>query len=381
MLPAATPRVFVSSVVDGYTSFRQAARLGIEAAGGVPILVNEDFPALSASSRNTCLDAIDSCDILLLLIGARGGWSTPSGLLVVEEEYRRARTRNLQTLVLVQDTPQDEAARRLTAQVSDYVDGNFRTKYRDEADLEQQVKRALEPLIMVYRTPLMDPAKLQQLFDHPYRVREHASLRIALAPERQEEVIDPLRLESEAFVHELHAVGHQRSIQLFSYQRSKDQSVEHNHLVIHQASTNDRRDIVEDVRLEVHESGLVVIDSNVTGRVRRGANNGLLDIWVVATEDVESVLQTDFRFAHALYDLIDPYKRHHQFRYNTALVGRGHRNLVRNPQEQQTNSMNMSGDNKPLVAYPEPRQIARDTLGHSDDEARRVISSFVRQWR
>ncbi len=37
-------------------------------------LVNEDFPSQAGSSRNTCLDAIDSCDIFLLVIGGRGGW-------------------------------------------------------------------------------------------------------------------------------------------------------------------------------------------------------------------------------------------------------------------------------------------------------------------
>jgi ABC-type branched-subunit amino acid transport system substrate-binding protein len=44
--------VFVSSVIDGFQTFREAARAAIEAAGGEPVLVNEDFPSLAASSRN-----------------------------------------------------------------------------------------------------------------------------------------------------------------------------------------------------------------------------------------------------------------------------------------------------------------------------------------
>lgn len=38
----ADPRVFVSSVVEGFEDYREAAREGIEAAGGEPVLVNED---------------------------------------------------------------------------------------------------------------------------------------------------------------------------------------------------------------------------------------------------------------------------------------------------------------------------------------------------
>lgn len=58
-------RVFVSSVIEGFAEYRQAARSGIEQAGGEAVLVNEDFPSQTSSSRNTCLDAIDSCDVFL----------------------------------------------------------------------------------------------------------------------------------------------------------------------------------------------------------------------------------------------------------------------------------------------------------------------------
>ena len=79
-------RVFVSSVVDGFETFRQSAREGILAAGGEPVLVNEDFPSLSLSPRNACLDAVESSDVVVSIIGAWGGWTTPSGKLVVDEE-------------------------------------------------------------------------------------------------------------------------------------------------------------------------------------------------------------------------------------------------------------------------------------------------------
>src|SRR5580698_7863359 len=105
-------RVFVSSVVEGFAEYRQAARNGIEQAGGEGILVNEDFPSQASSSRNTCLDAIDSCDVFLLVLGARGGWKTPSGRLVIEEEFEHARARKLPVLVFFEDAPRDAEAQR-----------------------------------------------------------------------------------------------------------------------------------------------------------------------------------------------------------------------------------------------------------------------------
>src|ERR1700732_549738 len=99
------PRVFVSSVVEGFAEYRQAARNGIAEAGGEAVLVNEDFPSQASSSRNTCLDAIDSCDIFLVVVGARGGWKTPSGRLGVGEEFAHARARKIPALVFLEDVP------------------------------------------------------------------------------------------------------------------------------------------------------------------------------------------------------------------------------------------------------------------------------------
>ena len=116
-------RVFVTLVIDGFDAFRQAAREGIVAAGGKPVLVNEDFPSLVTSSRNACLDAVESSDFLVSIIGHGGGWTTPSGRLVVEEEYDHAVARKRPVLVFIQNTNRDAAAERFARRVSDCVDG------------------------------------------------------------------------------------------------------------------------------------------------------------------------------------------------------------------------------------------------------------------
>jgi len=66
------PRVFVSSVIEGFEDYRQAAKNGIIDAGGDPVLV-EDFPSSSVSPRTACLDGVHSCDVIVIIVGERGG--------------------------------------------------------------------------------------------------------------------------------------------------------------------------------------------------------------------------------------------------------------------------------------------------------------------
>ncbi|MDD5681315.1 MAG: DUF4062 domain-containing protein, partial [Candidatus Omnitrophica bacterium] len=122
------PRVFVSSVIDGFTEYREAARRGIINAGGEPVLV-EDFPSLALSPRNVCLDGVVSCDVFVVIVGPRGGSVSPSGRLVVEEEYEEARRRKIHILAFIQNTKQDERAESLAGKLSDYVDGGFRQTF------------------------------------------------------------------------------------------------------------------------------------------------------------------------------------------------------------------------------------------------------------
>lgn len=96
------PRVFVSSVMEGYGDYREAARLGIQQAGCDPVLA-EDLPAQASSPRNACLDGVQSSDALVLLLGARYGWLAPSGRSATEEEYEEARRRQIPILIFVQD--------------------------------------------------------------------------------------------------------------------------------------------------------------------------------------------------------------------------------------------------------------------------------------
>jgi hypothetical protein len=171
------PRVFVSSVIEGFAEYRKAARAGIDQAGCEAVLVNEDFPSQASSSRNTCLDGIDSCDIFLLVIGGRGGWKTPSGRLVVEEEFEHARARKLPVLVFLEDVSRDADAQRLAKSLSDYVDGHFRVTFTGAAALARQIERSLRAITDTRNNEPMDhdPIAAHLVKPHTARRRKRCS--------------------------------------------------------------------------------------------------------------------------------------------------------------------------------------------------------------
>lgn len=365
-------RVFVSSVIDGFQQFRQAARQGILAAGGEPVLVNEDFPSMAASSRNVCLDAVASCDYLLSIVGERGGWTAPSGKLVVEEEFEEAAKHKIPVFAFVQAAKRDADGDRFEKRLSEFVHGGFRTTFNNPDELRSAVESALAQL-------LSNPSSrrtMQSLADYflkPYSVPQTTMLRFVLMPVRDEEVIDPVRLRSTEFLARVYEIGHSLQVHLFSYERPKNTSVESASLLITQTNPNSRHGEGEHVRLQMAESGDLVIDVNVTGRVERSGSFGMGDSAVVPIEAIEEVMGTCFAFTAALYDDIDRFGRHQQFGFNVALSGLGYRTLERNPQPRSSYTMSMRNGDSVVVAHDEPRIIGRSDLKQPVNEIGRAI--------
>lgn len=374
------PRVFVSSVVDGFEEYREAARQGIEAAGGEPVLVNEDFPAQPDSPRNACLDAVDSCDIYLAIIGERGGWTAPSGRLVVEEEYDRARGSNLRPLVFLKNVERDDDAEQLVHKMSDYVTGRFRVEFDSPEQLENEVQQALELIIDTHKSAQIDMVTVQQGVEEPYRFQNDASLRFALSPVRQEEVVDPVFLESEDFEDLIYGIAHHRDLRLLEYEKSKQRSFEGNAVVFSQRST-DRGRGAEDTRIEIRESGLIVIDLNISARARTDDSTGMATM-TVSLDEVRSLLEPCFLFSSALYDEIDEYERYHEFAYNVALVV-GHRAIEeqKDPNRRSVQVPMGRSRGEAFIAFDEPRTISRSDLKNPRDEIERVSTLLRRKSR
>lgn len=381
MAPVTKPRVFLSSVVDGFEQERQVSRSAVLAAGCDPILVNEDFPSLPVSSRNACLDAVESCDAFLLVVGARGGWLTPSGLLVVEEEYHHARSLGLPVVVVLAETDRDPQAARFVEELSDYVSGHFRRTYRSLSELAQVVEDSAREIARMVDLPFGDLASVEAEATREPAIEGEASVRLVVASERDEEVIDPARLQSREFRELIYRVGHDPAVGLFDFERRKNRAIEGDFLVVTQTSERRSRETVDDVQLKVGERGTVVVEANATGWVCREAeSHGTLDSFVIAYEDIVARLETSFRFVASLMGELDRYERHQRFTYQVTLLGVGYRTLEKSPRPRNSYTLrSVFGEDRPIVVLPQPRVVPRGALVAPAEEIRRVMALLERR--
>ena len=373
------PRVFVSSVIDGFEDHRKTAREAILSAGGEPILV-EDFSGLAVSPRNACLDGVASCDIFIVIVGSRGGWPAPSGTLVVEEEYEEARRRKLPVLAFIQNCERDREAERLAEQLSDYVEGVFRPTYNDLPELRKAVEHALSPLIRGFAKRGSAAPMIEEKLENPHRIYSETCLRFVLAPERTDELIDPVSLESPSLSKELLRIGHDDRVELFSYTWPKKTEVGVAEIVITQSEEGYRRGGTDWVRLELTTHGMIVIDQNVTGRPTEGHQDDFAGAMAVIERDVVDAIGKSFAFVNAFFSGRDPYKRYARIVYNVALSGLGHRTMMAEPVRSGSYTLGSVGDD-PVKAFDIPRPIVRADLENPREEVAAVMSLFRRRLR
>lgn len=372
-----TPRVFVSSVIEGFEEFRKAAKNGIIAAEGEPVLV-EDYPSFGVSPRNACLDGVASSDIFITVVGSRGGWLAPSGKLVVEEEYEEARRYHLHILAFVQTIERDQQAESFVIKLSDYVEGMFRQTFITPDELQKAVEKALMPIIQHNKNPEVNMNMVDEKLRNPYKIHNEASMRFLLMPERVDEFIDPVSLESPALKHQLLEIGHFPQVELFSYERPKKIELEMSSIVILQSEEGRYRDIVEEVRVELTTEGLLVIDANVTGCVARGQPHDLMGSMVIVEEDISSKLKKCFAFAGGFFQSKDPFKRYGRMIYNVALSGIGMRTLMSKPTQRGSYSMGNHGD-EVIIAFDKPRFIIRESLISPEKEIEATLTLLSRR--
>lgn len=374
------PRVFISSVIQGFDAFREAARRGVLTGGGEPVLVNEDVPSQPDSSRNVCLDLVHSSDAVVLLIGSQGGWVTPSGKTVVEEEVSEARRLGKPLLVFLQDVSEhDNAAARLAAEVSDYISGYYRRTFREPIELEEQVTVGVREITKTLALPKSSPSEVRKVLESAVKRSTDAIVRIVVAPVRHEEVIPPSRLEAPELLNTLYRLGHDPTIALFAYEYPKQARRSGDQLVVVQNPGYRDVPIGSDVEVTITERGMVTIDVSVTGSSgQRSWENS--NTFEVATAALQNAIMKGMRFTGAVFADQDPYQRHHAFLVDIALVNLGYRTIQEtlSPPSGSHQVRMHSGDRDVIIAWLDPRVIQRRDLTESADVAERAVIGLRR---
>jgi hypothetical protein len=367
-------RVFVSSVIDGFEEYRKAAADGIELAGCEAVMV-ERFPALAASPRNACLDGVQASDACIVIVGSRGGWTTPSGALAVEEEFDEAQRRAIPILVFLQQVERDEQAVRLERRLSDYVAGQFRKTFMSAEDLRAKVQAAVRSLGPHMNLPHSDSSRAISLLEADRERSYETALRFALVPERAGELVPPDRLEAAELVDEIYRLGHDPAVRFFDYSCPKKQSLsDEGSLRIEQSAHAGKARL--GATLSLSETGELVLESDIRG----GEDSGdpIRSMMVLVEDDLVSALRTEFALAARLLDHLDPYERFSTAWIGSAVVGIGHRYLVPKRLEGGSTPVRM-GDEPLVVAESTPRRVSRPVLRAPDAEIQRLLALFRRK--
>lgn len=159
-------RVFISSVMEGFSPFRQAVAEIAESLGHEAVMA-ERFGPRSTSPREACLGEVRSSDWYVLILGERYGWTGPSGTSPTHHEYEEARKHGKKILVLLQKGVKPEAKQQaFIDEVGRYDTGHFRASFTSVTDIAPVAAKGLHRLqteLSVESTSISSEDRLAEL--------------------------------------------------------------------------------------------------------------------------------------------------------------------------------------------------------------------------
>ena len=383
------PRIFVSSVMTGFQEYREAARAGIRQAVCDAVLA-EDFAAQNSSSRNACIDGVESADALVLLLGPRYGWATPSGRSATEEEYQEARRRHIPILVFVQDGVSREPDQQdFVDRVEDYVHGHFRKSFRSPDDLRRLVRKAVmeRSLEAVPQHLAGAEGRIREALDRRPPDNQHSVwMKTAWTTLRNEEVVGPLTLTHDDFKNQFLRLGHNCEPPLFSYERPKRPEASASRLSITQGASRGAMADEDATVVDIHADGTLTVLQNVTGD--RSGHDPNLSIVMMHRLDPNAVrdrLERAWSFAVAWWNEHDRFLRHDLLLYNIGLYDIGHRSFEDPGEHTLGGGLPIPPEcpHNPLIVLEPSRRISRSGLNNPGVEitrTTRMVELRFREW-
>lgn len=135
-------KIFVSSVIKDFETFRQAAQTGIELLGHAPVMA-EKFSSRTYSSEVACISEVQNSDLVVLVLGNKYGFKTSENISVTHSEYLAAKKSGKPILVFVQDCEMEDEQISFKKEIEVYDSGFFRTKFSSPEELKDLVVKSI----------------------------------------------------------------------------------------------------------------------------------------------------------------------------------------------------------------------------------------------
>ena len=301
-------KAFVSSVISGFESYRDAATEAVRNLG-YEVVRAEDLGAATTSPQQACLAGVREADVTILLLGARYGVKQPSGLSATHEEYREARGLR-PVLAFVQDNVQRDVEQTgFIEEVREWETGNLTVSFSTEDGLRGAVTRELHRLVVSAAQPFDEQELLalaERRSDAPSASRYAPQLVLSLALGPRQEMVRPGDLEDESFARDIQREAIFGTNTLFAVEAGTQTVLRGDWLVLAQ----------ESVSIEISSTGdIVVRQAAVT------AGRDSLELAALIEEDVRESLGVALKFATTILDRIDSVHRLSHVAIIAALTG------------------------------------------------------------
>ena len=365
-------KVFISSVIAGYSDRRDAAAAAIKSVN-CEVVRSEDFAALPESPQTACLNGVRASDVVVCVLGGRYGAKQASGISATHEECREALLSNKPLLVFVEDAvdrDSDQAA--FLREIETWESGHMRKSFNDAEDLRTKITQALSKWL---HTEYSRPVDVDEIYERAEQLlpNQHNGIfqgprfAVAVASGPKSTVIRPSELEDDRFHKDLLQVAQYGMNSILGHTSATDMAVDQpGQLIIRQKH---RR---------------VVLDADMTTLIEQSVEpdktQRRLMIPVIVEEVLCASLARSLRFAAQLLDMCDSTGR---LTHVVPLVSLY--DVMATPwmtqaeYEASRDSFTMNANRSGIIVRAEPNCLTRSHLAAKADRIAEDVCAVLRQ--
>ena len=381
-------KVFISSVIRGFTAERAAAKEAVELLRHQAVQA-EQFGARNHSSQAACLDGVRTSDVYIGIFGERYGDRVASGLSPTEEEFREAEKRGMEILCFVTHGTRDPGQEEFLGSIGAYENGKLFAFYTDPQSLKEKIIQGLNDLNSIAASRGMESSEAAEIiasrFDHnrsPSSSLSKPQLQFGIVPNRyQAEFFSAQDLDSNELRNNLIQLAlFHTAPAFFNVSDGTEHREGADFLELFQGDGHGEMPCRS---ISLAASGQLTLSSTISKPSRRNAmRSGFVSGFVIDEELVSAMLKVSLQVAGAFYSGADRFQAETQFWGWGNLCGTASKFLGRIPEPEPT-TISMPGNQMPdpLPLIDRPRLLSRSELLNPEAAVTAIMAGVVRAFR
>ncbi len=374
-------KVFISSIIQGFTGERQAAESAVKSLGLLPIMA-EQFGAQPLSPRHACLQGVRKSDLFLSMLGSRYGDETDSGKSPCEEEFDEARQGGLPIFIFIKNCERDEKQEVFKERITSYEKGYF-VHFFDSADeLFRQITESLSQYSSTTDVSISTSQASSHIQEHIKFLKSTVSCdpslaAVVLPSDQREPYISTMELSNNEEKETFQQAALFGKTAIFLPRRGIDLVDGREHLELRQIGSDDKPCTM----LTFHPDGTLAWMCCLSTEQERGYD--LFDYHVIDERKLQSKLMAFYGYASWFYQRLGVNQRPIFSLYTSvALFNEQGKKLGKKPASP-PNSMSMGFGNQqnPIVIPQQPLKIAFAKLLESQNLSHELMHLIIRAYK